>query len=214
MANSRFNIQYSSTKASRDRKCFTPHSALRTPHSSSGFTYIALLVAIIIIGISLGTAGKYWQNVMMREKEEELLFRGGQYRLAIERYYLAIPGRYQPPQNIDDLLKDSRSAAGKRFLRQKYMDPITGEDFEVIRDLTKGNGITGVYSKSEKEPLRTAGFDEINKEFEGKKKYNEWKFVYTPPAVQPGGQVRPGRQVRPGGQVRSGGPGMPGGPGP
>jgi type II secretory pathway pseudopilin PulG len=166
----------------------------RTPHSSSGFTYIALLVAIIIIGISLGTAGKYWQNVMMREKEEELLFRGGQYRFAIERYYLAIPGRYQLPQNIDDLLKDSRSAAGKRFLRQKYMDPITGEDFEVIRDLTKGNRITGVYSKSEKEPLRTTGFDEIYKEFEGKKKYNEWKFLYTPQQVLP---VMPGGPGRP-----------------
>ena len=169
-----------------------PQSAIRNPQS--GFTYIALLVAIIIIGISLGTAGKYWQNVMMREKEEELLFRGGQYRFAIERYYLAIPGRYQFPQNIDDLLKDSRSAAGKRFLRQKYMDPITGEDFEVIRDLTKGNRITGVYSKSEKEPLRTTGFDEIYKEFEGKKKYNEWKFLYTPQQVLP---VMPGGPGRP-----------------
>jgi hypothetical protein len=138
---------------------------------------------------------------MMREKEEELLFRGGQYRFAIERYYLAIPSRQQFPQTIDDLLKDSRSAAGKRFLRQKYLDPITGEDFEVIRDLTKGNRITGVYSKSEKEPIRTTGFDEIYKEFEGKKKYNEWKFVVTPPAVQPGGPGKPG------------GPGMPGGPG-
>jgi len=185
-----------------------PRSTIRNPRS--GFTYIALLVAIIIIGISLGTAGKYWQNVMMREKEEELLFRGGQYRLAIERYYLSIPGRNQYPQNIDDLLKDSRSAAGKRYLRQKYMDPITREDFEVIRDLTKGNRITGVYSKSEKEPLRTTGFDEINKEFEGKKKYNEWKFYVTPPAVQPGGPVRPVGPGRPGGPVR---PGMPGGPG-
>jgi len=89
MKNLRFTIQDPPNATSRDQQCHTPHSALRTSHSSRGFTYTALLVAIIIIGISLGAAGKYWPNVMMREKEEELLFRGGQYRLAIERYFLA-----------------------------------------------------------------------------------------------------------------------------
>jgi type II secretory pathway pseudopilin PulG len=177
-----------------------PHAARRTPHATRGFTYIALLAAIVIIGISLGAAGKYWQNVMMREKEEELLFRGEQYRLAIERYFLAFPGRFQYPQNLDELLKDSRSAAGKRHLRQKYMDPITGEDFEVIRDLTKGNRITGVYSKSDKEPIRTTGFDDPYKEFEGKKKYNEWKFVFTTPSGTQGlplGMVLPRPAIKP-----------------
>ena len=152
---------------------------MSTRNRQSGFTYLALLAAIVIIGISLGSAGKYWQNVMMREKEEELLFRGEQYRLAIERYFTSFPGRFQYPQSIDDLLKDSRSAAGKRHLRRKYKDPITGEDFEVIKDQTKGNRITGVYSKSEKEPLRTKGFEDPYKDFENKKKYNEWKFIFT-----------------------------------
>jgi type II secretory pathway pseudopilin PulG len=183
MTNSIFNIQYSKMSASRDQQCFTPHSALRTPHSSRGFTYIALLAAIVIIGISLGAAGKYWQNVMMREKEEELLFRGEQYRLAIERYYLAFPGRYQYPQNIDDLLTDSRSATGKRHLRQKFKDPITNDDFEVIRDQTKGNRITGVYSSSDKEPLKKTVFPELYTLFENKKAYKEWKFVYTAPII-------------------------------
>jgi type II secretory pathway pseudopilin PulG len=173
--------------------CGLIRGKIRNP--KSGFTYVALLAAIVIIGISLGAAGKYWQNVMMREKEEELLFRGGQYRLAIERYYTAYPGRFQYPQNIEDLLKDSRSAAGKRHLRQKYKDPMTGEDFEVIRDLTKGNRITGVYSKSDKEPLKTAGFDEPFKEFEKKKKYNEWKFLFAPQTVPAG---FPRRAVLPG----------------
>ena len=123
---------------------------------------------------------------MMREKEQELLFRGGQYRLAIERYCTALPGRFQYPPDIDELLKDSRTATGKRHLRQKYKDPITGEDFEVIRDQTKGNRITGVYSKSDKEPIRTTGFDDPDKEFEGKKKYNEWKFLCAQPTVPMG----------------------------
>src|SRR6266540_3211590 len=105
-------------------------SAIRNPQSeirnSPGFAYIALLVAIIIIGISLGAAGKYWSNVMLRDKEEELIFRGEQYRKAIDSY-ASVPGKGKVfPSSIDDLLKDSRSAAGLRHLRQKYKDPITG----------------------------------------------------------------------------------------
>lgn len=159
--------------------------------ASRGFAYIALLVTIIIIGISLGTAGKYWSNVMLREKEEELLYRGDQYRLAIDRYATAIPGRSDYPMSIDDLLKDGRTPVGKRHLRRKYKDPMSGEDFVEIRNtLTKR--IIGVYSPSEKEPLKKAGFsDEYNgtqavtqsgfpvggNNFVDKLKYNEWLFV-------------------------------------
>jgi type II secretory pathway pseudopilin PulG len=149
----------------------------------SGFTYIALLAAIVIIGISLGAAGKYWSNVILREKETELLFRGDQYRLAIEKYYSAIPGRLEYPQSIDDLVKDSRTAAGKRHLRLKFKDPITGEDFVEFRDKTKANRITGVYSSSGKEPLKQGNFPDQYKDFEGKKKYSEWKFMFTPQQV-------------------------------
>lgn len=172
----------------------TSHSRFETVMPSMrGFTYIALLAAIVIIGIALGSAGKYWQNVMLREKEEELLFRGNQYRSAIERYYYAkAPNTY--PQSIEDLLTDNRTATGRRHLRQKFKDPITGEDFELIRDMTKGNRITGVYSKSDAEPLRQTGFSEENKDFEGKKQYKDWKFLFDaqqaqqltpPPPAQP-----------------------------
>jgi type II secretory pathway pseudopilin PulG len=157
-----------------------PHSAFRNSH---GFTYIALLAAIVIIGISLGAAGKYWSNVILREKETELLFRGDQYRQAIEKYYSAIPGRLEYPQSIDDLVKDDRTAGGKRHLRLKFKDPITGEDFVEFRDKTKANRITGVYSSSDKEPLKQGNFPDQYKDFEGKKKYSEWKFMFTPQQV-------------------------------
>jgi type II secretory pathway pseudopilin PulG len=161
----------------------------------AGFTYIALLAAIVIIGISMGAAGKYWSYVKQRDREEELLFRGNQYRQAIARYYFAkLPNAFPP--TVEQLLKDDRFPQGKRHLRQQYLDPFTGEDFELIRDMTKGNRITGVYSKSDKEPLKKADFSEDDKEFENKKEYKEWKFLFTAPAAQPG---RPGAPaVRPG----------------
>lgn len=144
-----------------------------------GFTYVALLAAIVIIGISLGAAAKYWSNVALREKEEELLFRGDQYRKAVERYYLAVPGRRELPQSIDDLLRDNRTAIGKRHLRRKFKDPITAEDFVEITD-TASKRIRGVRSSSEKEPLKKSNFPEQYKDFEGKERYNEWQFVFLP----------------------------------
>lgn len=138
---------------------FIPRCSSLVPrHPSRGFTYIGLLTILVIMGISLGAAGKYWSNVMLRDKEEELLFRGDQYRLAIERYYGAMPGRMMYPPSIDDLLKDPRSPTAKRHLRRQYKDPITGEDFEVIKDPTKGNRIVGVRSTSNKESLKQDNF--------------------------------------------------------
>jgi type II secretory pathway pseudopilin PulG len=158
---------------------FTEVADCSRRRSSAGFTYIALLAAIVIIGIVMSQAGKYWQNVMQRDKEEELLFRGNQYRTAIERYYNSPPpGQF--PNSIDDLLTDNRTAKGKRHLRRKYKDPVTGEDFELVRDLAKGNRIVGVFSKSDATPLRQTGFAEENKDFEGKEQYSDWKFVFTP----------------------------------
>ncbi len=92
-----FGIPYTSSDHECTRECRV-HSVFRNPE---GFIYIALLAALVIIGISLGAAGKYWQNVVLRDKEEDLLFRGDQYRQAIERYYTAIPTiRLFPPASM------------------------------------------------------------------------------------------------------------------
>jgi type II secretory pathway pseudopilin PulG len=179
MTSSKFKVQSSIFS---DLQSSPLNSELRTPNS--GFTYISLLAAVVIIGITLGAAGKYWSHVMLREKEEELLFRGEQYRQAIERYYTAIPTVPRLPASIDDLLKDGRTATGKRHLRQKYKDPISGEDFVEIREKLRGNGIIGVHSPSEKIPLKQGNFPEKYKQFEGKQRYSEWWFAFTIPGQQ------------------------------
>lgn len=159
--------------------------------SDGGFTYIAALFMVMILGIMLGLTGQSMKTIMKREKEKELIFRGLQYRDAIERWskkgYLSL-------KNLDDLLKDPHSANGDRLLRQRYKDPITGKDFKAVED--PNFGIIGVQSTSEAEPMKTANFPEALKEFEGKQKYNEWKFVYnkmvnTPGTTQPGQQLQP-----------------------
>jgi hypothetical protein len=43
-----------------------------------------------------------------------------------------------------------------------------------------GNTIKGVFSKSEKTPVKQSGFPEELKDFEGKTKYSERQFVSSP----------------------------------
>jgi len=160
-----------------------------------GFSYIALLTVIVIMGISLGAAGKYWSNVSLRDKEQELLFRGDQYRIAIERYHAALPTRPQYPQSIEDLLTDNRTATGKHHLRRRFKDPITNEEFVEIRD-PLSRRIIGVRSSSDKSPLKQGDFPERYKDLEGKSKYSEWQFVATvkqtphPGGPGPGGALQ------------------------
>src|ERR1700680_2086784 len=83
---------------------------------SAGFTYIGLLVAVVILGIGLSAVGTVWRTQAQREREQELLFIGGAYRAAIASYYAA--GAHQFPQNLSDLLEDKRFPEPRHHLRR------------------------------------------------------------------------------------------------
>ncbi len=152
--------------------------------SSGGFTYIAALVMVMIMGILLGATGQSMKIILQREKEKELIFRGLQYRDAIERWYTKQGVATIPLKDINSLLKDPRTAGGDRLLRQLYKDPITGKDFKVISD--PNLGITGVQSTSEAKPMKLANFPDVLKDFEKKEKYSDWKFEYKRSVAAPG----------------------------
>lgn len=148
----------------------------------SGFTYIGALIVVVVMGISLSTASRYWSTVVKREKETELIFRGDQIRRAIESYCKTTPGGKKPeyPKSLKDLVKDPRFLTPRRHLRKSYRDPMTEEGrWGLVLD-SKG-GIKGVYSKSEKEPLKVRNFpSDYASLFEKAKKYSDWKFLYPP----------------------------------
>ena len=89
-----------------------------------GYAMAALLVGMAILMVFLGMAMPVWNQQAKREKEEELLFRLKQYAHAIALYQRRLPGA-QPP-TIDVLVE-------QRFLRRKYTDPMTGDDFAILR---------------------------------------------------------------------------------
>jgi type II secretory pathway pseudopilin PulG len=142
--------------------------------SAAGFTYIAALFMVVVMGIMLGAAGQSMRVIMQREREKELIFRGLQYRDAIERWNRK--GATPLLLDIKSLLKDPRSAAVERHLRQLYPDPLTGKEWRIIKDPQLG--ITGVASTSNDEPFKKDNFPEVIKDFKGKAKYSEWEFVF------------------------------------
>jgi len=147
----------------------------------SGIAYITLLLAVVITGISLSAVGRYWSFIDIREKEEELLFRGDQFVRAIDEYFKSSHGGANIyPNSLKDLLKDSRSLAPKRYLRKLYKDPMTGKaDWILIREKKSGK-IKGVKSSSDKVPVKEDRFPEKYRHFKGRKKYSEWEFVHRP----------------------------------
>ncbi len=93
-------------------------SIFRPLSGRAGFTYMGMLVIIMVIGITSAVVGQSWKIAAKREKEKELLWRGHQFRLAISRYYQArLKGQARPAprprerellsdQQWSDLLKD------------------------------------------------------------------------------------------------------------
>jgi type II secretory pathway pseudopilin PulG len=86
-----------------------------------GYVLLAILFALTLLIIGLAAAAPSVATALKRTKEDELVRRGQQYSLAIRRFYKKF-GRY--PSDIDQL----ESTNNIRFLRRRYLDPLTGKD--------------------------------------------------------------------------------------
>ena len=154
----------------------------RAGSGQSGFTYLYVLMLIALIGMGLAAAGSLWHTDAQRARESELLFIGDQYRKAIRSFYELDPGQPRLPQSVDELLEDRRRPDIVRHMRRAYRDPITGEEFALIRT-PDTQGITGVFSRSSARPIKTAGFLPEDEAFSQAASYADWQFVFRPPAV-------------------------------
>lgn len=152
----------------------------------SGFTYLLVLIAVVVIGIIVGGATTLVSFVMQQDREAELLFRGLAYKNAIESYYLASKDKKIFPQSMADLLEDPRVPGVRRHLRTLYEDPMSPDnEGEINWDILRSSdgGIQGVVSRSLTEPIKQAGFPKGLELLEQQKSYNDWQFLYMPPAA-------------------------------
>jgi type II secretory pathway pseudopilin PulG len=151
--------------------------AMRAGRRDSGFTYLGLMAAIVILGILLTTAGRVWSFSEQRDKEAQLLWVGHAYRDAIASYYVH-GGQF--PQSLEQLLQDDRSPVPLRHLRQLYPDPMTGAaDWTLISD-PMSQRIMGVASSSKATPIKRKGFELVDGVFTDTDCYCLWQFVYWP----------------------------------
>jgi type II secretory pathway pseudopilin PulG len=195
----------------------------------AGYAMAALIVGIAVMAVMMTVVMPVWKQMVQREKEEELVFRGEQIAHSIGMFQRKFANAYPP--TLDVLVE-------QKFLRKKYKDPITNEDFVPLTQAqgqaaAPGNtatagrgqqpappaaggrgtnpfagtatpgaavgGIIGVTSKSTNVSIRL---------YKGRSHYNEWAFVYTPPAAA--GGAGPGGAGGAGGRGQRGqGPNQP-----
>ena len=88
-----------------------------------GYAMAALLVGMTVMAVLMSAAMPVWSHFAQREKEEELIWRGQQYARAIGLFQRKYANTFPP--TVDVLVE-------QKFLRKKYKDPVTGEDFQPI----------------------------------------------------------------------------------
>jgi type II secretory pathway pseudopilin PulG len=160
-------------------------SGKRAKHAQ-GFVYIALLIGLAIVGIGLGATSEVWTQSRQREREEELLFIGNQFRQAITRFYQqSPPAARRFPLALEELIDDVRSPdKPAHHLRKLYADPMTGDNkWGEVR--LAGGQLVGVYSLSSGTPYKVFGFALRDKDFVDKDRYSDWVFRSALPAANP-----------------------------
>lgn len=168
----------------------------RRRRSSRGLVLLGLLLLLALAALGALVGAEMWATSVKREREEQLMFVGDQYRRAIESYWRASPGPVKDlPRSLDDLLHDRRFPMPVRHLRRAYRDP---NDEEAKWGVVKiANGIAGVYSTSDAAPLKKSGFPTRYRGFEHATAYRDWQFL----AEVPNGAALARQRPRPAGQT-------------
>lgn len=120
-----------------------------------GVTYLALMLVVVLMGISFTALAREWKVLLKRDREAELLFRGNRIKTALEQF----GANYEVMKSTRDhrfpLTLEEMTKPPKPTLQRVYKDPMTGEDFALLRV----NGeIVGVHSRSKERPLDRVNF--------------------------------------------------------
>jgi len=145
--------------------------------TNRGYALLTAILAIAIFTIMMMKARTLWETEIVRDREQELLFRAHQYVTAIELFRKKNINKF--PKTLDELFE-------KQFLRKRFKDPMTLEGNwnvvmrsskagskqtllivpeEMLAQYTNNANILGVCSTSCEEGYR---------EYRKKKKYCEW----------------------------------------
>lgn len=102
----------------------------RSNLDDGGYILAVLLIGMAIAAVWMSAAIPAWRQQTTRQRELELIFRGEQYARSVALYYVK---NCTLPTNVDDLV-------ARKFLRKKWNDPITNDDFIIIPGNPQGGG--------------------------------------------------------------------------
>ena len=94
-------------------------------HKQAGYVLLTLMLFVSLMAIAAIAILPSVVFEAKRDREEELIHRGVQYSRAVRRYVKKF-GHY--PTRIEDL----ENTNDFRFLRRRYKDPETGQDFKLL----------------------------------------------------------------------------------
>ena len=198
----------------------------------AGYSMVALMVTITVMMVMMAAAVPSWRYLIRNDREEELIFRGGEIADAIARFQrkngnalppsleILVKGKYLRKEYKDPMSKDGKW----RFIRQgETVAPgapgipgLPGGPGQTTTTTTRPSqpgpgtvggllgGIFGVASTSTEKSLRV---------FNGRTKYNEWLFIPGQPRII-GRQAGLPTVIGPGGVPAPGKPPVTGGPQP
>ncbi len=96
-----------------------------------GYAMAALLVGMSVMAVLMSAAIPSWTHAAQREREEEYLFRAKQYARAIRLWQDKNKIANAPAPTVELLVEG-------RFLRKKYKDPLSNDDFRLIQSAPAG----------------------------------------------------------------------------
>lgn len=142
----------------------------------SGFAYIWVLALVMMLSIGIGAVIEVDSTQVRREQEAQLLAIGREFREALLHYHetLSPSGTHEYPERLEDLVLDARQELRRRYLRKIYHDPMTGKATWGLQ--LEAGRIVGVYSLSEKQPIKQDGFEPEEADFKDSMSYREWRF--------------------------------------
>ena len=160
-----------------------------------GYALVALIVIVAVMNVLVAASLPYWSQIVKRDKEAELIFRGLQYAEAIRVFQLRIN---RLPNTLDELIE-----VNPRSIRQLWKDPMTEDgEWDVIRAQDQGGGGqgrarqiaggsapggTGLEDQSERGRrrqtigpivgVRSRSKEEGSRKFMGSTSYANWQFT-------------------------------------
>jgi type II secretory pathway pseudopilin PulG len=93
----------------------------RPKPSEAGYMLVSVIILLAIFIIAMAIAAPKVTESIQRDRELETMHRGKQYIRGIQLYFRKF---HAYPPNLDALVKTNEI----RFVRKKYVDPLTGKD--------------------------------------------------------------------------------------